>query len=69
MKNNKKIVNIVGALSIGALALTGCKKSDPAPEDNGGAEADAGAEASCDGAESSCDGAESSCDGSATEGQ
>lgn len=32
----KKITKLVGAMSIGALAMVGCKSNDPAPADQGG---------------------------------
>lgn len=31
-----KITKLVGAMSIGALAMVGCKSSEPAPADNQG---------------------------------
>ncbi len=56
----KKITKLVGAMSIGALAMVGCKSSEPAPADNQGAAAEP---AKADG--TSCGAAAEPADGSA----
>lgn len=56
----KKITKLVGAMSIGALAMVGCKSNDPAPADNQGGTTEP---AKTDG--SSCGAASQPADGSA----
>ncbi|MCO5168704.1 MAG: hypothetical protein M9894_20385 [Planctomycetes bacterium] len=57
------IVKLVGAMSIAALAVTGCKSSGSGTESGGSTATTQGSASSCSGDKSSCSGDKSSCSG------